>query len=314
MNKTKKYNIRSRALVYMSFLCVGFLVISSCSTSETQTVAQFENLIWQDEFDIDGQPNPANWDYNIGTGENGWGNGELQYYTDRPENVTVQNGMLIITVREESYEGSDYTSARLLTKGKFEQKYGRFEARMRLPSGKGLWPAFWMLGNNIEVESDDDTSTYQWPFCGEIDIMENKGSNPTIVSGAVHGPGYSGGTPILKEYDLVNERVDSEFHVYGIEWGPDYVNFYIDDVLYNQITPDDIPNISIPDFYQDVFTDSLEYSLYEEKWNQWVYDHPFFMLLNVAVGGGFDGPPNSETVFPQTLLVDYVRVYNDANN
>ncbi len=314
MNKTIKNIIKDKALVFMSFLLVATFVISSCSTSEDQTVAQFTELVMQDEFDIDGAPNPDIWGYDIGTGFNGWGNNELQYYTDRPENVTVQNGMLIITAREESYQGSDYTSARLLTKGKFEQKYGRFETRMRLPSGKGIWPAFWMLGSNIEEVSDDDSSTYQWPFCGEIDIMENAGSKPTIVSGALHGPGFSGGTPILKKYDLQNERVDTGFHIYGIEWGPDYINFYIDDVLYNQITPDDLPDGPFPDYFEDVFTDPVEYELYKEKWNQWVYDQPFYMLLNVAVGGLFDGSPNENTIFPQTMLVDYVRVYKYTSN
>lgn len=295
-------------------LLVLFTVFTSCSTDETQTVARFTELVMADEFDTDGVLNPDIWDYEEGTGVNGWGNGELQYYTKRPENVTVQNGMLIITARKESFQGSDYTSARLLTKGKFEQKYGRFEARMRLPNGKGIWPAFWMLGTNIEEEPDDNLNTYQWPFCGEIDIMENAGSKPTIVSGAIHGPGYSGGMPILKKYDLQNERVDTGFHVYGIEWGPDYVNFYIDDVLYNQITPNDLPDNPFPEEYDDIFTNPIEYDLYKEKWNQWVYDQPFYMILNVAVGGLFDGSPNENTVFPQTMLVDYVRVYKSYNN
>lgn len=314
MNKTIIYKIKKNALLSTTFLLMAVFVISSCTTDETQTVAEFTELTWHDEFDTDGQPNSDIWSYDEGTSNNGWGNNELQYYTNRPENVTVQNGILIITARKELYEGSNYTSARLLTKQDFEQKYGRFEARIRLPSGKGLWPAFWMLGSNIEVEPDDDLNTFQWPFCGEIDIMENAGSKPTIVSGALHGPGYSGGTPILKKYDLVNERVDTGFHIYGMEWGPDYVNFYVDDVLYNQITPEDLLDDPFPEFYKDVFTDPVEYELYKEKWNQWVYDQPFFMLLNLAVGGNFDGSPNDETVFPQTMLVDYVRVYKNSNN
>jgi len=167
--------------------------------------------------------------------------------------------------------------ARLLTKGLFEQQYGRFEARIRLPYGKGMWPAFWLLGSNIDQVG--------WPQCGEIDVMENGGSKPTIVSSAVHGPGYNGGQAIFKEYDFENERVDTEFHVYGIEWGPRYINFYVDDALYNTITPDDVTG-------------------------EWVFDNgPFYILLNLAVGGVFDGPPNDETVFPQTMVVDYVRVY-----
>lgn len=275
-NKKMRYLIMSFALLVMSsFLLVG------CSTDETQTVTNLNNLVLQDEFDVNGAPNPAIWTFDIGRGPNndGWGNNELQYYTDRPENIVVENGMLKITARQEQFEGAGYTSARILSKDLQELQYGRFEARMKLPWGKGMWPAFWLLGANIDEIG--------WPFCGEIDVMENAGSKPTIVSSALHGPGYSGGQPISKEYDLENERVDTDFHIYGIEWGPGYINFYIDDVLYNQITPADVPEGS-----------------------DWVFDQgPFFMLINLAVGGNFDGPPNQDTVFPQTLYVDYVRVY-----
>lgn len=265
----------SKTLIIAAFTLMGW----GCSSDDTQTVVNFTELTMQDEFDTDGPPNPDIWNFDIGTGQNGWGNNELQYYTDRPENVTVNNGYLIITARQESFEGSNYTSARLVTKNKFEQRYGRFEARMRLPYGQGMWPAFWMLGADID--------TNPWPGCGEIDIMENKGRTPSIVSSAVHGPGYSAGQAIFKEYDFVNDRVDTGFHIYGIEWGPGYINFYVDDVLYNQITPEDVTG-------------------------EWVFDNgPFFLLLNLAVGGTFDGPPNAETVFPQSIVVDYVRVYKN---
>lgn len=316
MNKKNKFRMRKNAIGYTYLLlAISFFIVSGCTTDETQTVAKFTDLVWADEFDVDGAPNPDYWVYDLGTGINGWGNNELQSYTDLPENVIVQNGYLIISALEK--EESFYTSGRLKTKGKFDQKYGRFEARIRLPNGKGLWPAFWMLGSNIEEERDDDLNTFQWPFCGEIDIIENAGSKPTIVSGAIHGPGYFGGSPILKEYDLVNDRVDTGFHVYGVEWGADYINFYVDDILYNQITPSDLPNDPFPeDFYSTIYTDSVELELYREKWNTWVYDQPFYLLLNVAVGGLFDGAPNEETVFPQTMLVDYIRVYkgNFDNN
>ena len=282
MNNIIRYKKEFISFGIIVFMLGATFVISSCSTDETQTVANFTELVWQDEFDTDGAPNPANWGYDIGTGENGWGNNELQYYTDRTENITVQNGVLIISAKEESFEGSNYTSARILTKGKLEQQYGRFEARMRLPYGQGRWPAFWMLGADID--------TNPWPACGEIDIMENAGSKPTVVSGAVHGPGYSGGEPILKKYDLVNDRFDTGFHIFGIEWGPEYINFYVDDVLYNQITPEDATG-------------------------EWVFDKgPFYIIINLAVGGLFDGPPNEDTVFPQNMLIDYVRVYKNSNN
>lgn len=258
------------------FLFLALITLHGC-TDDTQTVVNFTNLVMQDEFNTDGAPNPILWNYNIGTGQNGWGNNELQYYTDRPKNVTVANGYMIITAHRESFNGSQYTSARLLTKDKFEQAYGRFEARIRLPWGQGLWPAFWMLGADID--------TNPWPGAGEIDIMELRGQNPATVLGTVHGPGYSGGQSISKSYTLKNGRFDTDFHIFGIEWTPDYVNFYVDDVLYNQITPADVPG-------------------------EWVFNKPFFILMNVAVGGNFVGPPNAQTVFPQTMLVDYVRVYN----
>ncbi len=152
------------------------------SNDETQTVAQFTELVMQDEFDADGAPDNSIWGYNIGTGNNGWGNNELQYYTDRSENVKVENGALVITAKEESFNGSSYTSARLLTKGLFDQAYGRFEARIQLPYGQGIWPAFWLLGANDQED---------WPQIGEIDIMEYRGQEPTKVLGSVHGPGYS---------------------------------------------------------------------------------------------------------------------------
>lgn len=270
MNLIHKLNIRKIFLA-----CIVFLLIS-CSTDEKQIVTTLNNLVIQDEFDIAGAPNNALWSYNIGTGANGWGNGELQYYTDRSQNIKVENGVLKITAIKESFLGSGYTSARILTKGKFEQKYGRYEARIKLPLGKGLWPAFWMLGANSE--------TVAWPQCGEIDVMEYLGSKPTSIFGTVHGPGYSGGEAISKIFELPNDRFDNDFHVFGIEWGENFVNYYVDDVLYNQITPKDVRGA-------------------------WVFNQPFYIILNMAVGGSFPGSPNAETVFPQTMIVDYIRVY-----
>ncbi|MEL6558152.1 MAG: glycoside hydrolase family 16 protein [Bacteroidota bacterium] len=277
MNQTKRNITRIRmTLSSIAILLVIILGVTSCNSDDRQVVAQLTDLVMEDDFDQDGAPNSELWSFDIGTGDNGWGNMELQYYTDRSENVTVQNGNLLITARQESFEGSNYTSARLITKDKFEQEYGRFEARMRLPYGQGIWPAFWMLGADID--------TNPWPGAGEIDIMEYRGQNPTIILGSVHGPGYSGGEAISKSYELENDRFDTGFHVFGIEWGPDFINYYVDDVLYNQITPEDVPG-------------------------QWVFNKPFYILINLAVGGTFVGSPNSETEFPQTMLVDYVRVY-----
>ena len=301
MNKINKYKIRTQKVWLKAFL-VAFplFVISSCDTNETQTVVNFTQLVMQDEFDIDGAPNSDIWGYDIGDGSDtdsgaGWGNNELQYYTKRSENVVVQNGVLIITAQKENFNGSAYTSARLLTKGKFEQAYGRFEARIRVPEGKGLWPAFWLIGANVDQVG--------WPQCGEIDIMEYRKQEPTLVSGSVHGPGYNGATipqgHITKRFDLINDRFDAGFHVFGIEWAPEYINYYVDDVLYNQITPSDLLVTPFED---------------KDAIAEWVFNQPFYIIINLAVGGGFPGSPDSETIFPQTMLVDYVRVYKKNSN
>jgi beta-glucanase (GH16 family) len=274
MNTTNQFKTK-RLLIIIGSLVLPTLFFLGC-TDDTQKVVNFNALVMKDEFDQPGAPSTALWNYDIGTGQNGWGNSELQFYTDRPKNVTVQNGYLIITALKESFNGSSYTSARLLTKGKFEQAYGRFEARIRLPWGQGVWPAFWMLGADIDA--------VPWPAAGEIDIMEFRGQNPSTILGTVHGPGYSAGQSISKSYTLKNGRFDTDFHVFGIEWGPEYVNFYVDNVLYNQITPADVKG-------------------------EWVFNKPLFILINLAVGGSFVGSPNDETVFPQTMLVDYIRVY-----
>jgi beta-glucanase (GH16 family) len=225
-------------------------------------------LVWNDEFDGPAGSTPAASRWVAETGGHGWGNNELEYYTDRPENASLDgNGTLVITARAEPYMGNDYTSARLKTQGTFEQMYGRFEARLDIPAGQGIWPAFWTLGNDI--------GTVSWPNCGEIDIMENIGREPTIVHGTLHGPGYSGGNAIGDAY-----------HVYAIEWEESVVRWYVDGTLYQTRTPADLPSGA-----------------------EWVYDHPFFMLLNVAVGGQWPGSPDGTTTFPQEMRVDYVRVY-----
>jgi beta-glucanase (GH16 family) len=270
-----KNRYKTKQSLFKILFILSIVAISGCE-DDTQTVVNFENLVMQEEFDTDGTPDASLWTYEVGTGDNGWGNNELQYYTGRTENVTVQNGKLLITARKESYQGASYTSARLITRDKFEQRYGRFEARIKLPFGQGIWPAFWMLGADI--------GSNPWPQAGEIDIMEYLGQNPTSVFGTLHGPGYSGAESIGKSYTLKNDRFDTGFHVFGIEWSPEYVNFYVDDVLYNQLTPADVPG-------------------------EWVFDKPFFLLMNMAVGGELPGAPNDETVFPQTMIVDYVRVY-----
>jgi len=260
-------------------------LIMGCDSNTNEPEQTYTTMVWQDEFDQDGSLDPDKWTFDIGTGveifgQPGWGNNELQYYTDRPENVVVEDGMLQITAREESFEGSDYTSARILTRGIFQRTYGRFEARIQLPFGQGIWPAFWLLG-------DDSGGTVSWPQIGEIDIMEYRGQEPLVVHGSVHGPGYSAGNAETARYMLTNGRFDTEFHVFAIEWEPDEIRYYVDDTLYNTITPDDVSG-------------------------DWVFnDNTFYIIMNIAVGGSFVGPPNNNTPFPQTMLVDYVKVLEE---
>jgi len=242
------------------------------------------SLVWSDEFNA---PNGAPVDATKWTAEvggSGWGNNELEYYTNRIDNADQENGALVIKAKSETYTGSDnvtrnYTSARLITRNKFSQTYGRFEARIKIPFGQGMWPAFWMLGDNI--------GTAGWPNCGEVDIMENIGREPATVHGTFHGPGYSGANGISASYSLTNgKKFADDFHTYAVEWEPNVVRFYVDGLLYKTRTPADLP-----------------------PGTTWVFDHPFFIILNVAVGGFWPGNPDGTTVFPQTMQVDYVRVY-----
>jgi beta-glucanase (GH16 family) len=241
-------------------------------------------LTWSDEFNAanGSVPDPTKWTSEAGG--NGWGNHELEYYTTRPQNASIRDGNLVITATKENFNGPDgvsrdYTSARLKTASHFAQAYGRFEARIKIPKGKGVWPAFWMLGDNID--------TVGWPAGGEIDIMENIGSEPDKVHGSMHGPGYSGARPITAIFTLSSGAFADNFHVFAVEWEPTAVRFYVDDTLYETRTLHDLP-----------------------QGTKWVFDHPFFMLLNVAVGGDFPGSPDASTTFPQEMLVDYVRVYS----
>lgn len=278
MNIKNKFSIK---FLTKYFILSGLIFSISCSNDESQTITTMNEIVWADEFTIDGTPDSSKWNFDIGTGQNGWGNNELQYYTDRLQNIEVKNGMLHIKAVKEAYLGASYTSAKITTKGVFEQKYGRYEAKIKLPWGQGLWPAFWLLG-------DDSNGSVIWPQIGEIDIMEYRGQQPTIVHGSIHGPGYSAGEAITKSYSLPNDRFDTDFHIFGIEWGPNYINYYVDDVLYNQITPSSLPAGA-----------------------EWVFnDNNFYIILNLAVGGSFVGSPNTQTVFPQEMIVDYVRVYN----
>jgi beta-glucanase (GH16 family) len=263
------------------------IALTACSTTTSGGPAEGWTLAWSDEFDgaagasVDG----SKWVAEIGG--HGWGNQERQYYTARPENVSLDgSGHLVITARAEPadspyqcwYGTCRYTSARLKTKGLYEPMYGRIEARIRIPRTQGIWPAFWMLGNDIDRVG--------WPQCGEIDVMENIGREPAIVHGTIHGPGYSGANGIGGTHTLATGSFADDYHIFAVEWEPNEIRWFVDNTQYRRTTPADLP-----------------------AGTTWVFEHPFFMLLNVAIGGAWPGEPDASTVLPQQMLVDYVRVY-----
>jgi beta-glucanase (GH16 family) len=243
-------------------------------------------LVWADEFDApEGTPpDPTRWTFDLGGG--GWGNEELQWYMDDPTHVAHDGaGDLVITAREAPagltcwYGPCRYTSARLLTRGLFELTYGRVEARIRVPAGAGLWPAFWMLGTDI--------GTVGWPRSGEIDVMENVGRQPRLLYGTLHGPGYSGSDGFGGTL-LLDAPLAEDFHVFAVDWQPGHIAWSVDGTRYHEATPADVA----PD--------------------AWVFDHPFFLLLDLAVGGHFGGAVSTTTRFPAELVIDHVRVYQVA--
>jgi beta-glucanase (GH16 family) len=234
-------------------------------------------LVWSDEFEgaRASAPDAKKWVHDLGTGK--WGNNELENYTNTRENSFLDgDGHLVIRAIKTS---GGYTSARLKTQGLFPVMYGRVAARLKLPKGQGIWPAFWMLGDNIK--------TVDWPRCGEIDIMEYIGKTPETVYFTLHGPGYSGAKGISKSMPLANT---GGFHVYGIEWTPESLTFLLDDKPVRTVTPKDLPGGA-----------------------KWVFDHAHFILLNLAVGGDWPGNPDATTVFPQDYVIDWVRVWQQAS-
>jgi beta-glucanase (GH16 family) len=261
------------------------LCVATCLTHAREKSPQGYGLVWSDEFNAKtgSLPDPKKWTYDIGG--SGWGNHELEYYTNRPGNARIEHRHLVITAQREAFAAPDgakflYTSARLKTQGLFAQTYGRFEARIKIPQGQGIWPAFWMLGEDITTDG--------WPKCGEIDIMENIGREPATNHGSLHGPSASHPTSDLtKTISLPSGKgLADRFHLYAVEWEPTTVRFYLDDHLYATFNAADWPAAGT-----------------------WVFDHPFFIILNVAVGGDWPGSPDSTSRFPQKMLVDYVRVY-----
>lgn len=241
------------------------------STSVALTLYVAPKAIWADEFNVDGAPDGTKWAYDLGNGDWGWGNNELQYYTNRADNVKVLGGKLIITPIKEAYQGSNYTSARIKTQGKFSFKYGKVEIKAKLPLGGGTWPALWMLGNNI--------TTASWPACGEIDIMEHVGNTQNKIYGTLHYPNFSGGNAVSKTTTITN--ASSEFHVYSLDWRADAIKFYVDGTLFHTFTN----NSALP------------------------FNQNFFLIINCAMGGNFGGAvdPNFTS---STFEVDYIRVFN----
>ena len=273
-------------------LATVLLMLTACRSEPARTSDSASErrskwtLAWSDEFDGPrGSPvNATKWVAD--TGGQGWGNREREYYTSGAGNAALDGaGHLVITARAEPgsphrcwYGACRYTSARLKTVGRFEPTYGRFEARIRVPRGQGLWPAFWLLGANCD--------SVGWPRCGEIDVMESVGHEPNIVFGTLHGPGYSGGGGITMNDTLYTGTFADAFHDFAVEWAPGEIRWLVDEKEYHRLTPAQLP-----------------------KGAAWVFDHPFFLILNVAVGGGRPGDPDATTTFPQQMVVDHVRVY-----
>jgi len=246
--------------------------------------------VWSDEFDgpAGARVDSTKWGYDLADGCSntncGWGNNEKEYYTASSDNIALNGqGQLVIVARTAPaglscyYGPCRYTSAKITTRGKVLAAPGRVEARIKLAQGQGLWPAFWLLGYG--------TPGTPWPACGELDIMENKGSQSTTSSSALHGPGYSGNTPFAHAQNFSSGTI-SDFHTYAVEWDSVHVRYFVDDTAHYGITRGAV-----------------------EKYGKWVLDQPFYVILNLAVGGHFDGDPQSDAIFPATMLVDYVRVF-----
>lgn len=258
-----------------------YVVVTASAGSTVQTKARevivtlkstIPGLIWADEFEVPGSPNPSNWTFESGRGNNGWGNNEAQFYTNRSNNAVVQGGMLRITAIKENFSGASYTSARMITKDKFDFKYGRVEVRAKLPSGAGTWPAIWMLGSDINLVG--------WPACGEIDIMEHRGNDPNKIHGSLHYPGRSGGNPVTNVVNVAN--VSSTFNIYKVDWTETNIRFYVNDQLFFNV-----PNSQAIPFNKN-----------------------FFLILNVAMGGTFGG--SIDPAFTSsTMEIDYVRVFSN---
>lgn len=268
-------------LLLALFITAHFICYSQGSSNSARGADEWQ-LVWADEFNYTGLPDPAKWKYD--TGGHGWGNKELQYYTEaRKENARVENGSLIIEARRDRWKGHEYTSARLVSKGKGDWTYGRFEARAKLPSGKGTWPAIWMLPTNWSYGG--------WPSSGEIDIMEHVGYEPNVVHSSVHTKKYNHSIGTHKTAKTTLSTATTEFNVYAVEWTPEEIRGYVNDRHYFTFKNERLTNV-------------------DADYRQWPFDQPFHLLLNIAVGGTWGGARGVDrNIWPQRMEIDYVRVY-----
>lgn len=261
--KIQPHFLKNRAYFFaIIFVCLQSSILQNCIAQK-----KYSKLIWSDEFNYNGAPDSSKWNYDTGAG--GWGNQELEFYTKRPQNVHVNDGKLHITALKENYEGSEYTSARILTKGRFSFEYGRVEARAKLPTGVGTWAAIWMLGSGID--------SVGWPACGEIDIMEHLGRDLNKIYGTLHYPNHSGAHANGKTTMIANA---DKFHIYEVEWSPKEIKISVDGKVYQTV----------------------------ENSKEIPFNHNFFIIINMAMGGNFGGPISPD-VSKEIMEVDYVRVY-----
>lgn len=272
-----------RFLYYSLLFCFATISYVACDrvgAAKTDGPSGADNerqLVWSDEFDGNGPVDTTKWGYDLGGG--GWGNNELQHYTDREENARRENGKLVIEARREDFGEREYTSARMVTRGKANWKRGRIAVRAQLPSGVGTWPAIWMLGENIR--------TVGWPKCGEIDIMEHVGYSPDSIFGTVHTKSFNHVAGTQEGDGIALPDVEDAFHVYFVDWQADRIDFGVDSTVY--FTFDKVP---------------------EATMDEWPFDEPHYLLLNIAVGGNWGGSRGVDTtIWPQRMLVDWVRVY-----
>lgn len=276
-----------KVIVSLHIFLFSFASVFAITTQSSEAQQMINDpewvLIWSDEFD-NTELDSGKWRFDIGN-RNGWGNDELQYYTER-DNLSLENGMLVIEARREDIEEAgrlfNYTSTRIKTEGKFSVQYGKIEARIKFPYGKGLWPAFWMLGDNFRYVG--------WPLCGEIDIVEFLGHDKWTVYGTAHGPDFSGSRGISGKYRLNQTELPAftqDFYKFGIIWNEDEIIWYVNESIYHRVSRETI----------------------ESRGNLWVFDREFFIILNLAVGGRWPGYPDFDTPFPARMYVDYVRFY-----